>query len=110
MCSGRQRQSPSQLPPQSPQPNAKSSGGMMGRIDKVIDRDQLPPAPTEPEPKSRTINRTIKPGTTVRGQQRTESAAPSRRRIKSARMGRRSGTDSLRIARGSNTGSGNLNY
>tara|TARA_B100001093_G_scaffold494220_1_gene537396 strand:- start:16 stop:357 length:342 start_codon:yes stop_codon:yes gene_type:complete len=113
MCSGRksQRQSPQPLPDVvGRQPNAKDSGRMMGRIDKTQKpyTDQLPPAPTEP--KSRTINRTIKPGTTVRGQQRTESTAPSRRRIKSARMGRRSGTNSLRIARGSNTGSGNLNY
>jgi len=54
--------------------------------------------------------RTIKPGTTVRGQQTTQSAAPSRRRRQSARMGRRSGTNSLRIARNPNTGSGNLNY
>jgi len=110
MCSGRQRQSPSQLPPQSPQPNAKSSGGMMGRIDKTQKpyTDQLPPAPTEP--KSRTINTTIKPGTTVRGQQTTQSAAPSRRPRRSVRIGRRSGTNSLRIARNPNTGSGNLNY
>ena len=69
-----------------------------------------PPAPQEPEPKMRTINRTVKPGTTVRGQQRTQSAAPSRRRRTSARMGRRAGTSSLRIARTPNTGSGNLNY
>ena len=69
-----------------------------------------PPAPQEPEPKMRTINRTVKPGTTVRGQQRTQSAAPSRRRRTSARMGRRAGTSSLRIARNPNTGSGNLNY
>ena len=133
MCSGSRGPS-SYKRRQSPQPNAKDSGGMMGRVDNTEKpyRDQLPsaptrgmqfkqdmmadvlelqrPAPTPTEPKSRTINRTIKPGTTVRGQQRTESAAPSRRRIKSARMGRRSGTNSLRIARGSNTGSGNLNY
>ena len=138
MCSGSRSPSPYKRR-QSPQPNAKDSGGMMGRVDNTQKpyRDQLPSAPTrgmqfkqdaaadilelansertnqkqsESEPKSRTINTTIKPGTTVRGQQRTESAAPSRRRIKSARMGRRSGTNSLRIARGSNTGSGNLNY
>jgi len=54
--------------------------------------------------------RTIKPGTTIRGQQKNQSAAPSRRKIKSARMGRRSGTNSLRIPRNTNTGSGNLNY
>ena len=69
-----------------------------------------PPGPQEPEPKMRTINSTVKPGTTVRGQQRTQSAAPSRRRRTSARMGRRAGTSSLRIARNPNTGSGNLNY
>tara|TARA_R100000995_G_C3430946_1_gene98490 strand:+ start:248 stop:664 length:417 start_codon:yes stop_codon:yes gene_type:complete len=68
------------------------------------------PTPSEPEPKMRVINRTVKAGTTVRGQQRTQSAAPSRRRRQSARMGRRSGTSSLRIARNPNTGSGNLNY
>ena len=54
--------------------------------------------------------RTIKPGTTIRGQQKNQSVAPSRRKIKSARMGRRSGTNSLRIPRNTNTGSGNLNY
>jgi len=110
MCSGRksQRQSPQPLPDVvGRQPNAKDSGGMMGRVDNT---EKPSPTPTEPEPKSRTINRTIKPGTTVRGQQKNQSAAPSRRKIKSARMGRRSGTNSLRIARGSNTGSGNLNY
>ena len=66
--------------------------------------------PSEPEPKMRTINRTVKTGTTVRGQQTTQSAAPSRRRRTSARIGRRSGTNSLRIARNPNTGQGNLNY
>jgi len=69
-----------------------------------------PPAPQEPEPKMRAINRTVAPGTTVRGQQRTESAAPSRRRRRSTRVGRRFGTSSLRIARNPNTGTGNLNY
>jgi hypothetical protein len=44
------------------------------------------PTPSEPEPKMRVINRTVKAGT------------------------RRSGTSSLRIARNPNTGSGNLNY
>ena len=78
---------------------------MAGRVERTT-----PPAPQEPEPKMRTINRTVKPGTTVRGQQRTQSAAPSRRRRTSARMGRRAGTSSLRIARTPNTGSGNLNY
>ena len=68
-----------------------------------------PPAPQEPEPKMRTIGRTSA-GTTVSGQQTTQSAAPSRRRRQSARMGRRSGTSSLRIARNPNTGTGNLNY
>ena len=68
------------------------------------------PAPKEPEPKMRTINRTATPGTTITGQQTTQSASPSRRRKTSARMGRRSGTNSLRIARNPNTGSGNLNY
>ena len=69
-----------------------------------------PPAPQEPEPKMRTIKRTVAPGTTVRGQQRTESSAPSRRRRRSTRVGRRYGTSSLRIARNPNTGTGNLNY
>ena len=68
------------------------------------------PTPKEPEPKMRTINRTATPGTTITGQQTTQSASPSRRRKTSARMGRRSGTNSLRIARNPNTGSGNLNY
>jgi len=76
----------------SPQPNTKDGGN------------------TIPKPKMRVIDRTVKTGTTVRGQQRTQSAAPSRRRRQSARMGRRSGTSSLRIASNLNTGSGNLNY
>jgi len=75
-----------------------------------VSEPPTPPAPQEPEPKMRTINRTVAPGTTVRGQQRTESAAPSRRRRRSTRVGRRFGTSSLRIARNPNTGTGNLNY
>ena len=67
-----------------------------------------PPAPTEPASKMRTIARTSA-GTTVSGRQ-TTSTAPSRRRRQSARMGRRSGTRSLRISRNPNTGQGDLLY
>ena len=72
-------------------------------------RRRPPPAPQEPEPKMRTIGRTSI-GTTISGQQTTSTAAPSRRRRQSARMGRRAGTRSLRISRNPNTGQGNLNY
>jgi len=116
------RPRPTPRPPQSPQPNAKDSTPMMARVERTpppapsrVDPPAptpppTPPAPQEPEPKMRTINRTVAPGTTVRGQQRTESAAPSRRRRRSTRVGRRFGTSSLRIARNPNTGTGNLNY
>jgi len=67
-----------------------------------------PPAPTEPAPKMRTIARTSA-GTTVTGRQ-TTSAAPSRRKRQSSRMGRRAGTRSLRISRNPNTGQGDLLY
>ena len=68
-----------------------------------------PPTPTEPTPKMRTIGRTSA-GTTVSGQQTTSTAAPSRRRRQTARMGRRAGTRSLRISRNPNTGQGDLLY
>ena len=68
-----------------------------------------PPAPTEPAPKMRTIGRTSV-GTTVSGQQTTSTAAPSRRKRQTARMGRRAGTRSLRISRNPNTGQGDLLY
>ena len=121
------RPRPTPRPPQSPQPNARDATPMMARVERTpppapprvdppaprpapVSEPPTPPAPQEPEPKMRTINRTVKPGTTVRGQQRTESAAPSRRRRRSTRVGRRFGTSSLRIARNPNTGTGNLNY
>jgi len=137
MClPSRPRPRPTPRPPQSPQPNAKDSTPMMARVERttppaptrnmqvkqdivtdIVDLQRpaptpppTPPAPQEPEPKMRTIKRTVAPGTTVRGQQRTESAAPSRRRRRSTRVGRRFGTSSLRIARNPNTGTGNLNY
>ena len=68
-----------------------------------------PPAPQEPAPKMRTIGRTSA-GTTVSGQQTTSTAAPSRRKRQTARMGRRAGTRSLRISRNPNTGQGDLLY
>ena len=68
-----------------------------------------PPTPTEPAPKMRTIGRTSV-GTTVSGQQTTSTAAPSRRKRQTARMGRRAGTRSLRISRNPNTGQGDLLY
>ncbi len=68
-----------------------------------------PPTPTPPAPKMRTIGRTSA-GTTVSGQQTTSTAAPSRRKRQTARMGRRAGTRSLRISRNPNTGQGDLLY
>ena len=97
-----------QAPP--PPPPAPPRVDPPAPIPAPVSEPPTPPAPQEPEPKMRTINRTVAPGTTVRGQQRTESAAPSRRRRRSTRVGRRFGTSSLRIARNPNTGSGNLNY
>ena len=67
------------------------------------------PPPTEPAPKMRTIGRTSA-GTTISGQQTTSTAAPSRRKRQTARMGRRAGTRSLRISRNPNTGQGDLLY
>jgi len=98
------------LPPYKPNPESepaitRPTPSPPPRVDPPT-----PPAPQKPEPKMRTINRTVAPGITVRGQQRTESAAPSRRRRRSTRVGRRFGTSSLRIARNPNTGTGNLNY
>ena len=116
MCPPRRprRRSPLKRSSTKPSPTADR---MAGRVERTpppapprVDPPPTPPAPQEPEPKMRTINRTVAPGTTVRGQQRTESAAPSRRRRRSTRVGRRFGTSSLRIARNPNTGTGNLNY
>ena len=87
-----------QIPSDAP----KGTDMAAGLLDAI--RPAVTPKDTSTEPK------TIKPGTTIRGQQKNQSVAPSRRKIKSARMGRRSGTDSLRIPRNTNTGSGNLNY
>jgi len=105
---------PPASPTQSPQPNARDSGNMMARVERTPaptppPQAVTPPAPQEPAPKMRTIGRTSA-GTTVSGQQTTSTSAPSRRRRQSVRMGRRSGTRSLRISRNPNTGQGNLNY
>ena len=100
-----------QAPPPPPKPTPPPPPPAPPRVDPPAPTPPpAPPAPQEPELKMRTINRTVAPGTTVRGQQRTESAAPSRRRRRSTRVGRRFGTSSLRIARNPNTGTGNLNY
>jgi len=91
-----------QIPSDAPK-GTDFAAGLVDAIRPDIARvDKTKNTSTEP--------RTIKPGTTIRGQQKNQSAAPSRRKIKSARMGRRSGTNSLRIPRNTNTGSGNLNY
>ena len=91
-----------QIPSDAPK-GTDFAAGLVDAIRPDIARvDKTKNTSTEP--------RTIKPGTTIRGQQKNQSVAPSRRKIKSARMGRRSGTNSLRIPRNTNTGSGNLNY
>jgi len=95
-------------------PTAKSSptaDKMGGRVERTLPppAPAPAPAPTEPAPKMRTIGRTSS-GTTVSGQQTTSTAAPSRRRRQTARMGRRAGTRSLRISRNPNTGQGDLLY
>ena len=79
--------------------------------NKVVEQRNAAPAPAAPAPKMRTIGRTsVRAGTTVSGQQTTSTAAPSRRRRQTARMGRRAGTRSLRISRNPNTGTGDLVY
>jgi len=54
--------------------------------------------------------RTIKDGTTVSGRQIDTSTRQRSRRLRPTRMGRRTGTNSLRIPLNSNRGTGNLNY
>jgi len=104
-----------------PRPTAESSptaDRMSGRVERTPPpaptpppQAVTPPTPTEPAPKMRTIGRTsVRAGTTVSGQQTTSTAAPSRRRRQTARMGRRAGTRSLRISRNPNTGQGDLLY
>jgi len=114
-------------PPRRPKPNPpprtyRATGSERGnnyqavqspppsRVDPPAPTPPSPsPAPTEPAPKMRTIGRTSA-GTTVSGQQTTSTAAPSRRRKQTSRMGRRAGTRSLRISRNPNTGQGDLLY
>ena len=106
-----------------PRPTAESSptaDRMAGRVERTlpppaptpstfVEAKAAQPTPTEPAPKMRTIGRTSA-GTTVSGQQTTSTAAPSRRKRQTARMGRRAGTRSLRISRNPNTGQGDLLY
>ena len=116
MCPPRRPRRPTPAPPPrivEPRPTAESSptaDRMAGRVERTLPPPEPtpPPAPTEPAPKMRTIARTSA-GTTVSGRQ-TTSAAPSRRRRQSSRMGRRAGTRSLRISRNPNTGQGDLLY
>ena len=125
MCPPRRPRRPTPAPPPrvvTPQPTAESSptaDRMAGRVERTLPppaptpppQAVTPPAPTEPAPKMRTIGRTsVRAGTTVSGQQTTSTAAPSRRRRQTARMGRRAGTRSLRISRNPNTGQGDLLY
>ena len=131
MCPPRRPRRPTPAPPPrvvTPQPTAESSptaDRMAGRVERTLPppaptpppqavtppAPTPPPAPTEPAPKMRTIGRTsVRAGTTVSGQQTTSTAAPSRRRRQTARMGRRAGTRSLRISRNPNTGQGDLLY
>ncbi len=69
---------------------------------------------TRPPVPKKTIDyskpRTIKPGTTVSGRQKNQTTATVRQPRRTTRVDRRSGTNSLRIPRNTNTGSGNLNY
>ena len=122
MCPPRRPRRPTPAPPPrriEPRPTAESSptaDRMSGRVERTPPpapapppQAVTPPAPTEPAPKMRTIGRTSA-GTTVSGQQTTSTAAPSRRRRQTARMGRRAGTRSLRISRNPNTGQGDLLY
>ena len=115
MCPPRRPRRPSPpRPPQSPQPNTRDAAPAVGRVQKTPPSPPPPspppaPTPTEPAPKMRTIGRTSA-GTTVSGQQTTSTAAPSRRKRQTARMGRRAGTRSLRISRNPNTGQGDLLY
>ena len=125
MCPPRRPRRPTPAPPPrrvEPRPTPESSptaDRMSGRVERTpppppppspapAPEPTPPPPPTEPAPKMRTIARTSA-GTTVSGRQ-TTSTAPSRRRRQSARMGRRSGTRSLRISRNPNTGQGDLLY
>ena len=140
MCPPRRPRRPTPAPPPrivEPRPTAESSptaDRMAGRVERTLPppaptpstfveakaaqptstpppQALTPPAPTEPAPKMRTIGRTsVRAGTTVSGQQTTSTAAPSRRRRQTARMGRRAGTRSLRISRNPNTGQGDLLY
>ncbi len=128
MCPPRRPRRPTPAPPPrrvEPQPTAESSptaDRMAGRVERTlpppapspstfVEAKGAQPTPTEPAPKMRTIGRTsVRAGTTVSGQQTTSTAAPSRRRRQTARMGRRAGTRSLRISRSPNTGQGDLLY
>ena len=122
MCPPRRPRRPTPAPPPrrvETRPTAESSptaDRMSGRVERTPPpaptpppQAAPPPAPTEPAPKMRTIGRTSV-GTTVSGQQTTSTAAPSRRKRQTARMGRRAGTRSLRISRNPNTGQGDLLY
>ena len=123
MCPPRRPRRPTPAPPPrrvEPRPTPESSptaDRMAGRVERTLPTPAptpppqavTPPTPTEPAPKMRTIGRTSA-GTTVSGQQTTSTAAPSRRRRQTARMGRRAGTRSLRISRNPNTGQGDLLY
>ena len=127
MCPPRRPRRPTPAPPPrvvKPQPTAESSP-TADRMAARVERTLPPPAPTpppqavtpptptptEPAPKMRTIGRTsVRAGTTVSGQQTTSTAAPSRRKRQTARMGRRAGTRSLRISRNPNPGQGDLLY
>ncbi len=131
MCPPRRPRRPTPAPPPRrvetrPTPESPPTADRMsGRVERTLPSPPsppppaptpppqavTPPTPTEPAPKMRTIGRTsVRAGTTVSGQQTTSTAAPSRRRRQTARMGRRAGTRSLRISRNPNTGQGDLLY
>ena len=72
----------------------------------VFSRPKPPPLP-KPEPKDSPIEDTA--DKVVIGSKRS-LPGKQKKSITSTRMGRRAGTNSLRIARNPNTGTGNLNY
>ncbi len=67
--------------------------------------------PTKAEVIASTLkNKQAPKGTTVSGQQKNQSVETVRKPRRTVRIDKRSGTNSLRIPRNTNTGSGNLNY
>lgn len=87
-----------QIPSDAP----KGTDMAAGLLDAIRPPEKNTVDPTKP--------RTIKDGTTVSGRQIDTSTRQRSRRLRPTRMGRRTGTNSLRIPLNSNRGTGNLNY